>query len=154
MTSRRAFAFTAAVAVALAGGCEDGSPPPPCVNVPPGGCPDNGADACKDPSCAAVYACDNAQWVLTRTCSRRPSDGGQDAVAPDASTDASTDAPALDAPGGGPGCVDLQLPDCSVATAQACSSGADCCGCRDLYVCESGGWTLWGSCVDGGVVPR
>jgi hypothetical protein len=65
--------------------------------------------------------------------------------------DASLDVP----PGayGGLGCVDLEAPDCSLGTALACGA-ADCCGCVDLYVCAAGAWTLWGACVDGGVLAQ
>ena len=65
--------------------------------------------------------------------------------------DVSIDAP----PGayGGPGCVDLEQPDCSLGTALACGGTADCCGCQDLYVCSNGGWVPWGECTDAGITP-
>jgi hypothetical protein len=50
---------------------------------------------------------------------------------------------------GGPGCVDLQAPDCPLGLAISCPNG--CCGCEDLFVCRNGGWNLWGQCVDGGI---
>lgn len=53
---------------------------------------------------------------------------------------------------GGPGCVDLQMPDCPLGVALTCPSG--CCGCEDLFVCKNGGWDLWGSCGVDGAVPR
>jgi hypothetical protein len=68
-----------------------------------------------------------------------------DAGAP-VSIDASIDAP----PGafGGPGCPSLQTPDCALGLALACD--IHCCGCEDLFVCEEGGWALWGYCGDAG----
>jgi len=41
-----------------------------------------------------------------------------------------------------------QPPDCPLATGFACATA--CCGCEDLFVCENGGWTPWGSCGDAG----
>jgi hypothetical protein len=81
---------------------------------------------------------------------------GRDAIAPTdayvpeaeaASYDASIDAP----PGafGGPGCESLVVPDCALGVALACGNSA-CCGCEDLFVCENGGWELWGTCGDAG----
>jgi hypothetical protein len=81
-------------------------------------------------------------------CPGRDAAGPVDAFVPDTSTgfDADIDAP----PGafGGPGCESLVVPDCALGVALAC--GAGCCGCEDLYVCENGGWDLWGSCGDAG----
>ena len=57
----------------------------------------------------------------------------------------------IDAPPGafgGPGCGDLLEPDGALGVALAC--GASCCGCEDLFVCENGGWELWGTCGDAG----
>jgi hypothetical protein len=142
-------------AVAAAAACEDGSPDTPCVQpVPPGACPADGTvDVCSDPGCSAIYACQGGTWKLDHTCPANAQDGGADGGyhAPEASSpsDAAIDAP----PGafGGPGCVDLEPPDCPLGVALGCTS-QDCCGCGDLYVCVSGGWNLWGQCVDGGVV--
>ncbi len=153
--------LTALIAV-VAGGCNNDPVPQPCTGIPAGGCPvDHGADVCVDPTCSAVYACENAAWVLTRKCPPRAVEAGVEAGAdaagdgpPDGSladgSDAGFDAP----PGayGGPNCVDLQTPDCSVGTALACQGSPGCCGCNDLYVCDSSGWVLWGSCAaDGGI---
>jgi hypothetical protein len=108
--------------------------------------------ACDDPTCEAVYACRAGNvWELDHACpphdaAARPA---ADANAPDA-RDASSDAP----PGanGGPGCDALQAPDCALGLALVCPVG--CCDCEDLFVCQSGGWTLWGTCSpDAGVVP-
>lgn len=125
-----------------------------CTGVPPGGCPLSHGVACDDPTCEAVYACRSGNvWELDHACP--PHDA---AARPEAATDASvpdvSDA-AIDAPpgaNGGPGCGTLQSPDCSLGFALACPSG--CCDCEDLFVCQNGGWTVWGTCSpDAGVAP-
>ncbi len=154
-------ALLAAMAVVILG-CNFGSATiVACTDIPDGGCPqDNGATVCDDPTCQRVYACVSGAWVLSQSCPARP----QEAAAPEDAgaeaspgLDASFDAP-LDAlpPGanGGPGCVDLQLPDCSLGSALACASSPDCCGCEALFVCQGGGWTVWGTCGDGGIVKH
>lgn len=130
--------------------CEDGTPPQHCQNIPAGGCPLSGANACEDPSCSAVYACRaDGTWLLDHACGPHDAGAVVEAASP-VQRDASIDAP----PGaaGGPGCVDLQPPDCPLATALACSRG--CCDCEDLFVCQNGGWSAWGTCGDAGVTPR
>jgi len=134
--------------------CDDGPVAQPCSNIPEGGCPIARGVSCNDPACEAVYACRPGNvWELLYRCPEH--EGG----ARPAPLDASVDEPAappfdasIDAPEGafgGPGCPSLQAPDCSLGLALSC--GAGCCGCEDLYVCEEGGWTLWGVCTDGGV---
>jgi hypothetical protein len=154
-----------AVAIAfvpiVSGACADDGTPQPCTGIPEGGCPLSHGVACEDPACRAVYFClPNNVWQLDQLCP--PLEGGaRDADIPDASVadhDAGSPLPsasdaAIDAPPGafgGPGCEELQMPDCSVGLALACGGG--CCGCEDLFVCNQGGWDLWGACRDGGVV--
>jgi hypothetical protein len=154
---RRAFALAAAgvVLLAAAAGCEDDTVPVPCSNVPAGGCPLSHGVACGDPSCLAVYACRaNNVWELVERCPER-ADAGRSPVEAGAAADAAPPPPSFDAsidapPGafGGPGCSSLQAPDCAAGLALSCGSG--CCGCEDLFVCESGAWELWGTCGDGG----
>lgn len=149
--------FLGLAVVALAS-CSDGETVTPCTGIPLGGCPRSRGVACEDPACEAVYRCrPNNVWELEERCPQRDLPA-RDAAADDASTlpDASSTPPldaALDAPpgaNGGPGCGPLQLPDCALGFALACPSG--CCGCEDLFVCESGGWSLWGTCSpDAGV---
>jgi hypothetical protein len=138
--------------------CEDTSPATPCVNIPANGCPEeDGLDVCQDPMCASAYACQNGKWVFDKTCPPRDGgagdgDGGilvRDSGVRDVLV---TDAP----PGayGGPGCVDLEPPDCPLGTALSCGGQQDCCGCEDLFVCVDGGWNPWGTCVDGGAMQR
>jgi hypothetical protein len=79
-----------------------------------------------------------------------------DGIPIDAGSDGAGDIDAsayLNVPGalGGPGCQDLQNPDCSLGSAAACT---DCCGCEDLYVCQSGGWSLWGECDNGNITQN
>jgi hypothetical protein len=150
-----ALAFFGTLLGGASGGCNNDPFPPACTDVPDGGCPlDNGASVCSDPTCNAAYACDNGKWVLAQVCPAHPIEAGPSKDAEDeldavGAPDVSFDAPAGSY--GGPGCEDLQTPDCSVGTALACASSPDCCGCEDLWVCISGGWTLWGSCGDAGV---
>lgn len=137
--------------------CTGGPSGATCVDIPAGGCPaQSGADVCSDVTCGAVYDCENGSWVLDQTCPPHGDGGSADA------SDAAHDAPVpvdagIDAPPGafgGPGCVDLQPPDCALGTALVCGGASDCCGCQDLFVCADGGWSPWGACVDGGVVEQ
>lgn len=147
---------TASTAALIVLACsDDGVTASPCTSIPAGGCPIAHGVACEDPSCEAVYACQPENvWTLVQRCpahdaaAREPSDASPDADAAPAPRDAAIDAP----PGafGGPGCGDLVLPDCPLGVALACGSG--CCGCEDLFVCNAGGWDLWGACGDGGPV--
>jgi hypothetical protein len=149
-------AAAAVSVVALAWACNGDLPQDPkCSNIPAGGCPSSFGPACDDPSCAAVYACTSAGWNLVGTCPAR--DAGADAVAGDATKDAPAPRDVdIDAPGanGGPGCQDLEPPDCTLGFGLACPAGS-CCGCEDFFVCVNGGWNQWGTCGDGGaIVPR
>jgi hypothetical protein len=153
-----AVGLVAAVAWLLGPACADDTVQSPCTGIPDGGCPLSHGVACADPACEAVYYClPNNVWQYAQPCPAHEAgvvppqpieDGGSDADAGPSAFDASVDAP----PGafGGPGCEDLESPECSVGLALACGRG--CCGCEDLFVCEQGGWTLWGACLDGGVV--
>jgi len=146
-----------ATGAVVAAACNGDIPQDPtCSNIPAGGCPSSFGSACDDPSCAAVYACTSAGWHLIAPCAARdaaadtgPADGGvADALEP---RDVNIDAPGAY---GGPGCGDLQPPDCTLGFGLACPAGS-CCGCEDFFVCVSGGWNQWGTCGDGGaLVPR
>jgi len=158
MSRRRVLVGSLLVSAALAivAACDDGPVPQPCSDIPAGGCPLSRGVACEDPACEAVYLCRPGNvWELHERCPEREAGAAQDGATVDAGSsppvfDASVDAP----PGafGGPGCASLQTPDCALGVALAC--GAGCCGCEDLYVCEDEGWTLWGSCGDGGLTPE
>lgn len=146
------------IAIALAGAaaasaCDDGATPSACTNIPAGGCPLSYGKACDDPACVATYAClPGNRWELRQTCPGRDAGPAPDGGAgPDAAgpRDASLD---VEGAYGGPGCLDLQPPDCTLGVAASCSSG--CCGCEDLFVCRDGGWNLWGSCGEGGITPN
>jgi hypothetical protein len=137
--------------------CSDTAAPLLCTGIPDGGCPRSHGVACDDPACAAVYACFSGVWSLDHACPARDAgatdardiDAGDAALSP---RDAGFDVP----PGasGGPGCADLEPPDCTLATALACPSNS-CCGCEDLFVCRDAGWLAWGACGDGGAIaPR
>jgi hypothetical protein len=151
--------LTGLFAVAL--GCTTSDPSATrCRDIPQGGCPDDGL-ACNDPSCAALYSCNtDGTWGFVRACPAL--DAG--APAADATGASSNDANSawdvgwIDAPpgaNGGPGCVDLQPPDCTLGLALACAAGGGdpCCGCDTVFYCEDGGWSEWGVCTsDGGLV--
>jgi hypothetical protein len=148
---KRAARVLFVVVAALVAACAEDLPVAKCGVIPAGGCP-RSDDACRDPECAAVYFCAiGGAWTLDHACEPRDA-GARDAA--DASSDldgrggrdASTDVPGA---AGGPGGEDLALPDCSLSVALAC--GQSCCECEDLFVCEDGGWSLWGSC-EGGVI--
>lgn len=150
----------AASALALLPSCEDSETAQPCTDIPPGGCPLSRGRACDDPACEAAYACRPGNvWELDRVCPPRADAGARDAggaidgadATDSLGYDASFDAP----PGahGGPGCSALQAPDCSLGFALACPSS--CCDCEDLFVCENGGWTSWGTCTpSAGIQPN
>ena len=153
---RRPFFALAILAGAnlLASSCSDTPPAVRCKNIPAGGCPLSHGVACDDPACAAVYACVDETWQLDRVCPKRADASGAVDAAGDRVT--SGDAPVRDVSlpdgaYGGPGCRDLQLPECSLGAALACAS---CCGCEELFVCAAGGWNLWGTCENGVITPR
>jgi hypothetical protein len=143
-----------AAALLAAPGCSSPPIPAVCQDLQPPACPtEDDADVCSDVECASVYACVNGAWTFVQTCPNYSAEAGVHPfeAGPEAASD--FDAPFDAPPGafGGPGCVDLEMPDCALGTALACTGAADCCGCMDLYVCDNGGWVPWGECVDGGV---
>ncbi len=75
----------------LLGRC-DASSVRPCTNIPDGGCPLAYGQSCKDPACAAIYAClPGNQWELRGTCPPHDAsamDAGAEAAPKDASIDA------------------------------------------------------------------
>src|ERR1700761_658842 len=136
MNPRLALVAPLAVALALEvlGACKDPPPPATCADLGPPACPeDNGADVCDDPTCASVYSCQDGTWVFLHDCSGYDPEAGPHPVeAGEAGPafDANVDAP----PGafGGPGCVDLETPDCTLGTGIACVDEPGCCDCTDL----------------------
>lgn len=138
-----------------------------CGEIPNGGCIDKGnaVDQCADRTCSTLYTCaanDPAAtvgtWQQQRECPVRPAEPELDAGPVDAASDASVDEggslpPNLPAGAyGGPGCISLQVPDCALAVGYACQTA--CCGCEELFVCESGEWFTWGTCVDDVPTPH
>lgn len=148
-------AFFASVSALLAAACQrDLSPQQPCRDIPEGGCPayDN---ACMDPTCFTLYSCGpDDQWQVDQVCPAKEAGAPVDAGSSDASSNLG-DSGYLNVPGalGGPGCQDLQTPDCALGVAAACTSN-DCCDCQDLYVCDNGGWNLWGECANGQITQN
>lgn len=149
---------TSALALGLAGAfvfaCDGEKIDISCKEIPDGGCPRSGdADLCTvDPTCQAVYACSDTQWTLVTTCGPRPlvDASRTETDAPPPSDASFFDGPLPDGAFGGPGCLDLQAPDCSLGLAATCGQG--CCGCEDLFVCKSGVWTAYGACQNGQII--
>lgn len=148
---KRALVVAALGIVALAFACHDDETFVACASIPAGGCPLNHGVSCEDPTCQAAYACIDREWQLDHVCpgyeggAPTPVDAGSDVIEASTIRDADPDAP----PGayGGPGCGPLEIPDCMLGTALSCPSG--CCDCEDLFLCQNGGWEIYGSCKDG-----
>ena len=137
-----------ALIVALA--CSDQVIPSECGEIPNGGCPVQGGVECQDPTCAAAYTCGaDGGWQFAYNCPAHDA-AVMDVPHETASMDAGYDIDAPPGSFGGPGCIDLEQPDCPLGEALICGNG--CCGCQDLYVCADGGWNLWGECTDAGPV--
>jgi hypothetical protein len=142
-----------AFAVALAVACSD-QVIATCFDIPEGGCPSQEGVACQDPTCAAAYNCEpDGGWSLAYAC---PAFDGsaQDAQTDSGANDAETFDVNIDAPPGafgGPGCEDLEQPDCPLGEAIVCEQqSGNCCDCEDLWICDDGGWDPWGECTDDG----
>jgi hypothetical protein len=127
--------------------------PVKCVGIAEGGCPSTskrGGDACLDPACSALYVCNaDRSWTfeLAARCWAADASLRDAAMLRDVSVDAPPGA------GGGPGCESLVSPDCTLLEALSCAA-ASCCGCEDIFICENGGWSNWGSCASGAIVPN
>jgi hypothetical protein len=150
------------VSAVVFGACNITPVPATCSDIPDGGCPtDNGATVCADLTCDSVYQCNNGSWVFVQQCPPHPHDdagapleaGSMEASIPDVHIDYDLP-PGANPYGDTPACTDLEMPDCSLSAAAACAATPDCCGCQDVWICESSGWTIWGSCGDAGLMPN
>jgi hypothetical protein len=145
-----------AILLAVLAACADDSAPARCGEIPNHGCPAlGGVDICMDPSCPSGYACQSGSWVLVTTCP--PRDGGPAEAGVPLHDSGTADVLVVDAPPGaygGPGCLPLQPPECSLGMALSCGGRQNCCDCDDLFVCDDGGWDPWGTCVDGAAVRQ
>jgi hypothetical protein len=147
----------AGASVVAESACDNPPIPVVCQDLAAPACPtDLDADVCSDVECASVYACDNGTWTFVQTCPNYSADAGVHPFEAGPEASGEVDAPFDAPPGafGGPGCTDLEEPDCPLGTALACQHSFDCCECIDLFVCDDGGWELWGECGDGGVTPN
>ena len=130
-----------------------------CTNIPAGGCPGADGTNCVDPTCAAIYERQSdCSWTFVQDCpgyvapadaAVAHGDGSSSADGGPTITDAAFPLP--EGAAGGPGCTELETPDCPLALAAGC--GASCCGCQNLFVCSDGGWNAWGVCGDAGPSP-
>ncbi len=113
-----------------------------CSDIPGDGCPIDRGGSCDDPTCSAIYDCNDGQWVLAQVCPVSDAgpveagpivDGGPD-------FDGGPCVPVV-VDGGGPGadCTpELEGPfDCDVAAA-ACYGTACITGCSDFFFCSAG----------------
>jgi hypothetical protein len=155
---------TSFVAMLVAAACADRLPGAfACKEIPEGGCPQRSIDVCVDDACEAVYSCNaNAEWTQVRECTRDVSADAADAgygandMTGDSAIvsyrDAASGTPDGEGAFGGPGCIALEAPECSLGFALGCH-GSDCCGCEDIFVCDQGGWSAWGTCNRGALAP-
>lgn len=147
-----------------AAACSSGLSSRSCGEIPGDGCPVERGGTCDDPSCDALYSCDDGQWVLVKTC---PPDGTGGAGASGSGGSAaggsagggwgggggSDCTPAdIDHTGEASGCdPDLvEVPDCPVEAAESCHPCLT--GCVDFFLCKAGGWELVAYCTEDGQV--
>ncbi len=155
----KACVVAALAAVAL--GCDQRSfSVPTCAgtSIPSNACPVLEDDSeCADPCCAAAYSCNDGTWTLEHACASYDDGAHCPDSSPPAVPEASVcDAEGLDAPAGsngGPGCIDLQPPDCPLGEVLACGLSCAALGCESLFYCQDGEWINWGECTDGGPEP-
>jgi hypothetical protein len=142
------FVLALLVGAAVALACSDPLLESYCTGIPEGGCPSDDPSTCAhdagpdggsgDPSCAALYThSPSCVWTFVQKCAGfvPPKDAARDA---NDGADAAFEG----------GCPALESPDCPLDLVDC---GKSCCGCETLYVCNDGGWNLWGQCPDGGV---
>jgi hypothetical protein len=144
LASLAAASLVATVLIVINVSCQEQIAITACKEIPAGGCPNRG-NVCSDPVCVDAYTCtEDGHWLKVKSC---PGGDAAPRELPDAGP--GIDASAFDGASGGPGCVDLEAPDCSLAVATACGTG--CCGCEDVYICAGGGWEYQFTCgADGG----
>jgi hypothetical protein len=162
-TAQLATLLATAAALTVAAACDDGGAIQTCEGsvIPSNACEVLEDDSeCTDPCCAAAYQCVGNTWSLAHACpgysASKCSDGATTSVTNLQEAGVCDAAVALP-PGanGGPGCIDLEPPDCPVGEVLTC--GAASCvqsACEALWYCEDGEWWEWGTCdADGGLVP-
>jgi hypothetical protein len=117
-----------------------------CGEIPPDGCPVQSGGTCADPTCAALYTCENeiGTWVSVQACPQHGTGGGGSGGG-GAGGGPMLDAgpctpPAIDmGPDAGisQDCtVDLEAPDCPIAAAEPCAQEACLTGCSDFFICS------------------
>jgi hypothetical protein len=131
-----------------------------CDEIPSGGCPTDRGGSCDDPTCAAVYNCNNGAWSLFEECPASEGGvGGGYVVSPDGGgvlplcssepIDGGCPMVTLDLSGQTTDCTpDLMFPDCPAVAAQGCAACACLTGCEDFYLCTEPGWVSVAYCDD------
>jgi hypothetical protein len=153
---------TAALLVLTCQGLPDGAT---CDDIPDGGCPIDRGGSCDDPTCGAIYLCNNGVWSVGQICP--PNDGGGPGgggvgggtTVPEGGPICSHDGGGactpvvIDAGSTASDCTpDLACGDCEVSAAYGCAECACATGCLDFYVCRPDGWHSVAYCTDNGTL--
>jgi hypothetical protein len=158
---RAVFLLATVVGVTLAASCQGLPDGRPCKDIPAGGCPIDRGGSCDDPTCSAIFLCNNGVWNIGQVCS--PQDGGTAGTAGTGGGDGGNNNAACTGDGGPcteahlnltgqtTDCTpDLMAPDCPVEAAEGCAECACLTGCIDFYVCTAPGWVSVAYCDDRG----
>lgn len=129
------------IIIATLSGCEDmPRGVEQCGVIPDGGCPKGRGGSCEDPTCQAIYRCENDVWQWVEDCpSKAASDGGIESDASDAEPLSCGDAQlSIES---GTGCrPSLIVPECPIDAIKGCPALACTMGCDDFYQCTTDGW--------------
>jgi hypothetical protein len=152
---------TVVVVTATCQGIPDGAT---CDDIPDGGCPTDRGGSCADPTCSAIYLCNNGLWSLGQICP--PYDAGSGGGGVGGSATVPEAGPLCSHDGGGT-CTpvvidagntadpstctpDLMCGDCTVSAAYGCKECACTTGCDDFYICTPLGWVSVAYCDQNG----
>lgn len=159
-------AFGALVASATAASSCQGLPEgETCSDIPDGGCPIDRGGSCADPTCDAIFLCNNGLWSLETKCpAQQVPEGGTGSGG--SGTGGSAPTPCTTDPVGDAGCTvvnldagdtatectpDLMDGDCPWQVAQgSCVECVCLTGCLDFYTCTPAGWVSVAYCDDSG----
>jgi len=123
-------------------GCDSGTAPLLCGEIPAGGCPLGRGGTCDDPLCAGLYDCVEGKWTLATDCTTNGATSGSSGSSGSSGGDAGADGActpiALSHEGEMTGCKpDLQAPDCPVSLTEGACVETVCnvTDCLDFYLC-------------------